>query len=263
MKKTELNDEFLRKRKERQRKIKKRRLRIFSVFLIFMLITIAVILSLTVLFPIKNITSNGSKIYGEKDIVNSCGISVGDNLFSVSEKSVLQILKQKLPFVENVRFERVLPDTLKIKVTDAKEYACYKTDEKYYTVSKTGWTLAQYDEMPKNVILIVSDAVKCKVGSEVEFSAEDLHKTAQNIIDLLQKYDISINYVDLTDNIALSAMIEGRFIVNFGTSSDMEYKIKHLNSMIKEIGEKSTGKINLSMWSSQNTQGTFVETDIK
>lgn len=263
MRETRQNDEFLRKRKERQRKIRKRRLKIFfTIFVIILLIT-GVILSLTVFFPIKTISAKGSKIYSKSEIVSLCGIKTGDNLFTVSEKETLEVLKKKLPFVEKIEFTRSLPDTLTISVTDAKEYACYYSGGKYYTVSKNGWTLASYDEKPQNIILIITDKAKCKVGSAIGFTDEGSHSQAQDIIDMLSDYDIAVNYVDLTDSLSLKAKVDGRFIVNFGTNADFEYKIKHLKSMMEEIDKKDTGKINLSMWNSQNTQGTFVQTDIK
>lgn len=257
------NDEFLAKRQERQRKLKKRRLKVFFALFILLLLFAGVILSLTVLFPIKKITAKGSKIYTQAEIIASCGIEAGDNLFTVSKKEMLDLLKKSLPFIETLQFERTLPDTLNLKVTDAKEYACYMVGDKYYTVSKDGWTLSSYAEKPQNVILIVTDKAKCKVGTAIQFEDDFSHNEVQNIIELLRKYDIIVDDVDITDSVNLKAKIEGRFLVNFGTSVDLEHKIKHMSTMIKEIDPNDTGKINLSMWNSQNTQGTFVQTDIK
>ncbi len=263
MKQNYQNDEFLVKRQERQKKMKKRRLRVFFILFILLLLLAGVILSLTVLFPISKITAKGSKIYTQAEIISSCGIKTGDNLFTASKKETLALLQKKLPFIETVEFERSLPDTLNIKVTDAKEYACYMVGNKYFTVSKSGWTLNSYIEKPQNVILIITDKVKCKVGTAIQFENDYSHSEVQNIIELLRKYDIAVDNVDITDSVNLKAKIEGRFIVNFGTEVDLEQKIRHLDSMIKEIDQNDTGKINLSMWNSQNTQGTFVQTDIK
>ncbi len=257
------NDEFLAKRKERQKKIRKRRLKVFFAFFIIIALITAVVLCLTVLFPISNITAKGSKVYSGAEIVASCGIEKGDNLFRVSKKDTLDILKKNLPYIESIEIDRSLPDTINLMVTDAKEYACYMIGGKYYTVSKSGWTLNSYAEKPENVILIISDKVKCKVGTAVEFGSDSSHQEVQNIIDGLGKYKISVNDIDITDTVSLKATVEGRFIVNLGTTADLEYKIRHLNSMIKEIDKNDTGKIDLSMWNSQNTQGTFVQTDIK
>ena len=257
------NDEFLRKRKERQRKIRKRRAKIVLVFLMVILLITAAILSVTALFPIKNITATGSKIYSQNQIIEASGIKTGDNLIVASQDSALASLKSKLPFVEQVEFERSFPDTLKIKITDAKEFACYKTDDKYFAVSKSGWVLKQYTKKPKDLMLIISDNVKCKVGSEVSFSDSTVSELCENVSTYLHKYELSADYVDVQDKLNIKAKIDGRFIVNFGSSKDFESKVKHLVAMMEEIGENVTGKIDLSMWSSQNTQGAFVKTAIK
>lgn len=259
MKKTNVNDEFLRKRKERQKRIRKRRLVIsFIIFLILSLVT-GVILCFTVLLPIKQIKISGSKLYTTDEIINACGIQNGDNLFAVSESEALEILKANLPFIETLKFKRTLPDTLEITVTEAKEFACYQADGRFYTVSEKGWVLESYDEEPENVFLIICDGVKCTVGSAVEFENDSTHEQAENIIELLQKYDISINNVNITDAVDLRAEIENRFTVSFGTSNDLESKIRHLKSMTQSIDKSKKGYINLSMWSSENSQGTFVE----
>jgi len=263
LKKNYQNDEFLKKRKERQKKLRKRRLKIFFTFFVIIALITGVILSLTILFPIKRINAKGSKIYTSSQIVDNCGVNVGDNLFTASSEEVLKFLKKSLPYVETVKFERTLPDTLNIMVTDAKEYACYNVGKKYFTVSKEGWTLNSYDKKPKNVIVIISDKVKCKVGSKAEFKEGFSHLEVGEIIDLLTRYKFNVNHIDITDTASLKVKIENRFIVDFGKTVDLEYKIKHLNSMLKEIDKKATGKIDLSMWNSQNTQGTFVQTDIK
>lgn len=229
----------------------------------FLAVITAIILSLTVLFPITQLTAKGSKVYTSSQIINACGVTVGDNLFTVSENQVLNILKSKLPFVDSVKLNRTLPDTLEIVVTDAKEYACYKIDKKFYTVSKDGWVLERYNKQPKNVFLIICDDVKAQVGKQLEFSSETNHNQAQEIINRLENNKIEINYVDITDEINLKAKVDGRFIVNFGTSNSLEQKVKHLKSMTESIEKSKTGRINLTMWSSQNTQGTFVESDIK
>lgn len=263
MNKNYQGDEFLRKRQERQRKIRKRRAKIIGIFFLILLLVVGAVLSVTVLFPIKNIASKGSKVYSEAEIIENCDINIGDNLIALSKSKSLNKLKAKLPFVENIEFERNFPDTLILKITDAKEYVCYKVDKNYYSVSKNGWVLKSYTQKPKGIMLIISENVNCKVGSELNFSDVSVKETYLIVEEALSTCKLSIDYVDISDKISIKAKVDGRFIVDFGSSKNLEQKLKHLNAMIKEIGETVTGKIDLSMWSSQNTQGAFVETKIK
>lgn len=263
MKEHYANDEFMQKRTARQLKIRKRRLKIFLICFVVFLLIVGIVLSLTLFFPIKNITAKGSAIYTPEQILTACGVEKGENIFTVSEKKTLETLKTRLPYIETVEFDRTMPDTLNITVTDAKEYVSYKVGAKYYTVSKSGWVLNSYNEQPKGVIQIVCSGAKCKVGTSLGFEEGKSDSKAREIIAELEKNKISIDYVDITETIFMKAKIEGRFIVNLGSSKDLEPKIKHLKTMITKMKKNDEGTIDLSSWNSQNRQGIFKAIDIK
>ena len=63
MKRTQANDEFLRKREARRRKIRRRRIISGLIFFLVALIAVGAVLSLTVLFPIETISAQGSEKY--------------------------------------------------------------------------------------------------------------------------------------------------------------------------------------------------------
>lgn len=252
-------DEFLRKRKERQKKARKRRLIAWFIFIMFLLLAVGVVLSLTVFFPIKSLNFSGSKIYTEQQISDACGIDLGDNLFVLSKKDTLDKLREKLPFIETVEFKRILPDTLNVTVSDAKKYACYQLGDKYYTVSHKGWVLEETEEPEENVFLVIADNVECSVGKELIYKDEKTKSLIEEIVNFLNGEKISIDYVDVSNELNLKAGVEARFEVEFGSENSLESKIKHLNGMIDGIEESKSGSINLSMWNSQNRQGTFVQ----
>jgi len=263
LKNIDYTDEFLLRRRERQKKAKKRRLIAWFIFIVILLLTVGVILSLTVLFPISKLSFSGSNVYNSSQIADASGIDVGDNLFMLSEKDTLNLLKAKLPFIETVEFERILPDTLKVKVTDAKKFACYKIDDKYYTVSNTGWVLEETSEQAENVFLVEADGVKCKVGTALEIENNSTKEKIDSLIKYLSDQDINIDYINVTNEVNLVAGVENRFVVEFGTDNLLEPKIKHLKTMMDSIEEGKSGRINLSMWNSQNRQGTFVQNNTK
>ncbi len=263
MKNEPIRDEFLQKRKARQQKARRKRLIISFIALIITLAITMVTLCLTVFFPITKISANGSKIYTSEEIIANCGIKTGDNLFTFGQKRATDLLKTKLPFIEKVEFQRNLPDTLNIKVTDAKAEYCVMQNGVYYNVSKAGWVLEKLSEKTEGVFEIKASKIKCNVGSEIVFEDEKSHKMLQNIIELLKDNNIKIDYVDVTSKITIKAGVEGRFDVNFGTENYLENKVKHLKVSIENLAENKKGDINLSMWNDQNKQGTFVENNTK
>ncbi len=259
MKKTEERDEFLRKRAERQKKIRKRRLRVFFAVFTVMLLCIGVLLSLTVFFPIEKITASGSVIYTEEQLLKASGVNLGDNLFLVSVNQITERLKEKLPYVESVKLKRELPNTLKITVADAEEFACYSLKDEYFIVSESGWVLSRSAYEPENLFTVYGADVKCSVGSCMEIG-EKMHTELVNSISAASKSaGVTLNAIDLTSRTEIILKADGRFQVNLGTTNDIEDKIKHLAAMIENIPAEKSGRINLSMWSKNNTQGTFAE----
>ncbi len=259
MKKQIPRDEFIRKRMERQRRIRKRRLVIFFIGFIILLLCVGVVLSLTVFFPIEKINISGSKVYIAEEIQKYSGVLVGDNLFTASEDRAEQMLKQKLPYIENVSFSRKLPGTLNIKVTDADEYAVYFKNNYYYTVSKSGWVLSKNAEAPQNLFTVSGIDAKLTVGREAVFNKAEDQELINKIVSALEQNNIKINKIDLSEKISISINCENRFTVNLGNANNIPEKVKHLSGMIKNIDPEKNGKINLSMWTSTNTTGTFVE----
>lgn len=260
MKKAQPQDEFLRKRAARQKKIRKRRLiTSFVVFMILAFCTLAV-LCLTVFFPIEKIVISGSSVYTAEALEKASGVAKGDNLFTASKSQIEKKLKGKLPYVERIKLDRKLPGTLKITVTDAEEFACYLVGGRYYLVSQSGWVLDECDVLPEKLMTVIGADAECKIGTAAIFKDDTQGELVNSIIDICSAYNVNLSTLDISDTLNLKVVAEERFEVQLGTVNNLEEKIKHLSGMIKEIDSEKSGKINLSMWSEDNPQGTFLPT---
>ena len=249
------------KRKKRSRRGLKV---VLTVFLVFALTTGA-LFGFFYLFPARNVTVSGSEIYTPAQIIKASGINSKDNIFLVSKSAVEKHMRQKLPYVDSINIERKMPDGIKIKVRDAVEYAAFKISDKYFAVSERGYVLNIYDAAPDNAIEIIcpEDSVFCEVGYQTVFEKESAKANCKELISLLNDSGIKINRVDVSNPVSLTVKIEGRFNVLFGTSADLDKKVAHLAKMCASIDATKSGKINLSMWTSEKTEGSFVEGEIE
>ena len=57
--------------------------------------------------------------------------------------------------------------------------------------------------------------------------------------------------------LSITLQVDNRFEVNLGTSNYVNEKIKHLSGMIQKIDPSESGNIDLSMWTNDNSRGTF------
>ncbi len=246
------------RRAMRQKKARRRRLRAaFIFFLIVALITLA-IMCFTVFFPIKGIHVSGSEIYSKSEIIKASKLTTDDQLFAVSEQEIENNIRKALPYVDSIELKRVLPNKVNIAVTDAKEYACYKSGESYFILSDSGYILKAQNEKPENVFEIAASDISGNVGEQAKYKKIAEQQLVTELVDALTSEDINIDKIDVTSILQIKITVEDRFIVELGKNEYIEQKIAHLSGMIDSIPDRD-GTINLSMWTPENSQGTFVE----
>ncbi len=251
------NDEFLMKRKARQKRIRKRRLKIFFVTLLILAVLVGIVLSLTVFFPTKKVAISGSKIYTVEQILDASQIKAGDNVITLSEKKIENKIKSKLPFVEEIKLIKKLPDKIEIKVVDAKEYIAYKKGSEYFSVSKSGWVMKKYSKAPDKIPIIKGVSIKAKAGSEITIKSNKASTVCEEVIEKLTDSKLKINMVDVSNTASIKLKVEDRFDVKLGNANYIEEKVKHLAKVISDLEPDDTGTINLSSWTKDKPQSVF------
>lgn len=248
------------RRAARQKKARRRRLKIaFIFFLIIALLTLA-IMCFTVFFPIKRINVSGSEIYSKSEIIKASKLTTDDNLLVVSEEEIENNIRKSLPYVDSVKLKRVLPDAVILTVTDAREYAYYQSGDNYFILSDSGYILKQQQQVPENVFQIITSGIEGKVAQKAAYKNNSEEQLVNTLIACLNQREINIDKIDVSNILQITLEVEGRFTVVLGTTDYTEEKIAHLSGMIDSITDRS-GKINLSMWTPTNSQGSFVEGD--
>ena len=251
------NDEFLMKRKARQKRIRKRRLKIFFVIMLILALLVGIILSLTVFFPTKKVVISGSKIYSIEEILKASEIKAGDNVICLSENKIEEKIKQKLPFVEEIKLSKKLPDKVEIQVVDAKEYIAYKKGSDYFSVSKSGWVMKKYSETPKEIPVVKGVSFKAKTGSEIQLKENKANTVCNEVLDELKKSNLKINLVDVSDTVSIKLTVDDIYDVKLGNANYIDEKIKHLAKVISERKDDVGGTINLSSWTKEKPQSVF------
>lgn len=243
------------RRAARQKKARQRQLKILLIFFIVIAIVTLVIMCFTVFFQVKVIKSTGSKIYSGSQIGEASKVTGKDSLFFVSEEEIEENVRQKCPYIDSVKLERVFPDEIQLIVTDAKENAYYLSGDKYYLISEKGYILKEQNEVPENVFQIKTNGINGKPGQKAEYKNIAENELVTNLIKYLRKYDIDIDVIDVTSLLQIELQIEDKYTVLLGKNEHISDKIKHLSSMLDNITDDAD-IIDLSMWQLDNRQGT-------
>ena len=242
--------------KLRAKKRRRRRTAFTLLFLLIVLLSVFAVLCCTVLFPVKNVTAKGSKIYSSAEIIKAAGMTEKDNVLAVNERKLEEKLRRKLPFVDSLQISRSLPDCIHLQITDAKETSAVEKDGVFYTLSQRGYVLQNYEECPENTFLLVLGEAEIKMGEMIVAKDASSVEQSGEIEKLLKGKKLKINKIDVSDPLNISLRVEDRFDVLLGNGENLENKVAHLAEMVENIGERK-GEIDLSGWSHNNTQGIF------
>jgi len=267
MKYKETNPRKMSKSQKKNSRSKKRSVigKALALIIIMLVIcSIAVVLSCTVFFKIENVTASGNIIYSADEIVLKSGVKKGENLFLTTNKNVEDNITKNLPFVDDVKLKRILPNTLEICITEAVEKYCYKLNDVFYSLSENFKVLEEYSRCPKGLILLNSNSLEePTIGKSVALTSEEEKLAFDKLTVALASKNINISRINITDMLSLSVRVEERFDVDFGSIVDIEKKVAHLEKMIEQIEEGKTGTINLSAWSPDKNESYFVQGNLQ
>lgn len=120
---------------------RKRALIVFYIFTFVMVISAALTLALTVLFQIDEIQVTGQSRYSPQQIIDLCGIQIGDNLFLAKTDEAEKKIEEGLPYIGKAEVSRHLPAKIILNVEEATIAGVVQSEDSYVVVSSTGKVL--------------------------------------------------------------------------------------------------------------------------
>lgn len=196
------------------------------------LLTAGIVISAVVLFKIKTVTieSTGEALmYENNQILAVFGHPVGENLFGFSTREAQKNIEQALPYLEQVRIKRRLPDEIILSASPAVEsYAVASESAGWAVLSAYGKVLRVAEEPPQGVVRIDgAQAKEPQPGQPVSFTEEDKLEAIQLIFDTAAKQGLGpIGQIDLSNMMEISVLYQDRIRIILGTVNDMQYKIE-------------------------------------
>ena len=93
---------------------------LYKVLSILLVCTVIVV-ALTLFFRVNLILVDGEQRYTEEEVRKATQVAEGDNLFLLNKYAVANNILSALPYVEEIRINRKLPDTLVVEVRECGE----------------------------------------------------------------------------------------------------------------------------------------------
>ncbi len=237
-------------RAARRRKRSKKKYTLYYLLALVLMLCVGVALSLTVFFQIESIQVVGQTRYAKEQLIETAGVSVGENLFRVSKKSASERLIAGYPYIAQVRLQRVLPNALLLHVTEAEVKASVETGQGYTLldararVLETGLPISpegyfrtigfETQSMAPGDFLSGSDADRLALLLELQdgIAANGLSK---------------IRLIDLSDPADIRLLYDGRVAIELGGQLDLDYKLRAAKSVIDlSVDERTVGTLDVS-----------------
>ena len=97
-----------------------------------------IVVALTLFFRVDTVVVTGTQRYTQQEVIDATGIKTGDNLFLMNKYDVAQNIVGELPYIEEIRINRKLPDTLLIQVEECGTPLALAQDGSAWLISSTG-----------------------------------------------------------------------------------------------------------------------------
>ena len=246
-------------RKATRRTVKRIDQDLFKRLIIMISVVAAVLFSMIIFFRVDNIEVYGARFYEEEDIISQCGVATGDNLLTLSRGKVSGNIMAYRRYVESVKVERRLPDTLVIYVTECDpRYAVQDTEGNYFLMTADCKVLEQITAFEAKEFTLVQELVILTPtpGEEIQIQAEEGSDTkASGQMTALKALLKGIEEAALVKHIAsvqipsahkVSLWYEDRFKVELGNTSQLDNKLEHLKAAVAKQESYVTGTIDLT-----------------
>lgn len=250
-------------KKEVKRKRRRRLKPAFFIMLALFLVAIAAVLSLTVFFEIESVNVSGESVYSQEMVINAAGIKNGQNLLRLNKNKISDKIEKGLPYVKDAVVTKVFPNSVSIRIVPATEFAVMEIDGQLVTIDENFKALSIESERREDLAFIKGVKASNVVLGEIVTITD---KEQQNVLNELLKFakasELRVTAFDITNTVSVSALLEDRILVQFGSRNYFENKINHLKAMLPTVIADKQAKIFLDTWTTENKKTSIIYEEI-
>lgn len=201
-------------------------------------------------FSVKNIELQGNKVCRREDVVNNCGVSVGENIFKVDKKHIIACLKGNFPYIESLKISLKLPGTVVISVVEREAIGAVPYMGSYIMIDGKGNALEVISESNISGTAIIKGIKfdRFELGSVIPVDNPEKLDIAVSVVGLLNKHTFikEVSTIDVDDIEKIHIAIEGGLVVNIGNRENLDYKMSYLGEILKKMSSERKGYLDFS-----------------
>ncbi|WP_277250915.1 cell division protein FtsQ/DivIB [Peptoniphilus vaginalis] len=198
-------------------------------------------------FDVTSITIEGNKNVSSAKIKKVTDLHKGSKFFVVSKKYRIKKLK-KVPYIEDAKISYSLRGRVKIKVKERLPY--YQIDANDYLLVDDNFRILENSDKKRDNLVNLSgfNVENPQAGNYILTNKEDQEK--RNLLLELRNDEYSlrgnIRDIELLDSISTFTTVDG-IKIEFGSYSNIEYKLKMLSLILKDISTTNKNAVLIQM----------------
>ena len=227
-----------------------RRFGVLYKLLTLVVVCAAAVLALTLFFKVESVEVTGNSRYSAQEIQDACGVQLGDNLYLLNKPDMVQRLHQQLPYIDEVRITRQLPNTLCVQVTEFSTVYAVEQEGTVWLLTSGGKLVETAAERGDTSIIDGCELLAPSLGGDVSFALE-LQNRQESLFALLTALESAeltgdVRAIHLGDPTVLSMDYTERFTVEMPYGADYPRLLRYLTLVIEELETNLTGVIDLT-----------------
>lgn len=243
------------KRKHTKRRRGRRSYGFLYKLLSVLVICAAILTAMTLFFRVDNIVVTGQKRYTAEEIREAAGVKAGSNMYLLNKYDVVRNITRQLPYIEDIRVNRKLPDTLLIEVRESGRPFAVVQDGSAWLISAGGKIVDQLPEREAGQYgrisgcQLLAPSVGTSLALATEYASQQSSLLA--LLDALDDAGLTENVdgISLEELSYLKMNYIGRFTVRIAYGADYEWELRRLTATLakEQIQSNMTGTIDLQL----------------
>ena len=222
--------------KRREKKHKKKRISLLVKLIIIAAVGIGIyFFASSQLFDVTSFEVSGNAYYSEDEIMTMGNCKTGKNIFWGAGVGDIKKRLEKDPYMEKVKVKRILPDKIKIEITERKQICAVAYGENYVVLDKDETVLRKTEVEPELTIIKGLTISKIEVGLPIEVEETVKMRQIMDLIDSMDKNDMYFKTVETTETGVKAYVLDSLICV--GTSQNITKAMEsgNLQKVIKGL----------------------------
>lgn len=214
----------------------------------------AIIAAITLFFRVDTVVVTGQQRYTEEEVREASAIEKGDNLFLLNKYDVAGNIVEALPYIEEIRINRKLPDTLLIEVKECGTPLAIVQEGSAWLISPGGKIVEQLEETAAAAdygVISGSQLLSPSVGTQIALATEysSQQESLLALMAALEEAEMldGVDGIRMDDLSAIRMDYIGRFTVKMPYGADYAMKLMILREALETdvVQDNMTGTFDM------------------